>query len=73
MVEEAVSAPEPSTEAPLSSEEPPSTEDVESQPTPEVPVESGDGVEGIGEEVEWKEPDVLANEVEWDDEIELLD
>ena len=31
------------------------------------------GVEDIGEDVEWKEPDVLASEVEWDDEIELLD
>ena len=32
-----------------------------------------DGVEDIGEDVEWKEPDVLASEVEWDDEVELLD
>jgi hypothetical protein len=32
-----------------------------------------DGAEDIGGEVEWKEPDVLASEVEWDDEIELLD
>ena len=30
-------------------------------------------VDDIGNEVDWKEPDVLASEVEWDDEIELLD
>ena len=72
VVEEAVAAPEPSNEAPPSSEQPSPIQEVESEPTPDVPVESGDGVEDIGEEVEWKEPDVLANEVEWDDEIELL-
>ena len=37
---------------------------------PEHPAREADG---IGEEIEWKEPDVLAAEVEWDDEIELLD
>ena len=73
VVEEAVAAPEPSNEAPPSSEQPSPIQEAESEPTPDVPVESGDGVEDIGEEVEWKEPDVLANEVEWDDEIELLD
>ena len=53
VVEEAVSAPEPSNEAPPSSEQPSSIEELESEPTPDVQVESGDGVEDIGEEVEW--------------------
>ena len=30
-------------------------------------------VEAIGEDVAWSEPEVLASEVDWDDEVELVD
>ncbi len=40
---------------------------VEAEPTP------ADGSEPIGEEVAWAEPEVLASDVDWDDDIELVD
>ena len=41
---------------------------------PDVVETDGSADQAIGENVEWKEPDVLATEVAWDDdEIELLD
>jgi hypothetical protein len=73
VVDEAVVAPGPSTESAEVPEEPSLIQDVGDEQTAEVPAESQDPVQDIGGEVEWKEPDVLATEVEWDDEIELLD
>ena len=78
VVEEAVAAPDPS----ISETQPAAEEFQVEQAESKDPVDSsGDSVgaevqdegEDIGEEVEWKEPDVLASEVEWDDDIELLD
>ncbi|MEC7089200.1 MAG: hypothetical protein VXW82_01830 [Candidatus Thermoplasmatota archaeon] len=40
---------------------------VEAEPKP------ADGSEPIGEEVAWAEPEVLASDVDWDDDIELVD
>ena len=38
------------------------------------PVSAPDGAaEDIGRDVDWKEPDVLATEVAWDDDIEVVD
>jgi hypothetical protein len=73
VVDEAVVAPGPSTESAEVPEEPSPIQEVGDEQTAEVPAESQDPVQDIGGEVEWKEPDVLATEVEWDDEIELLD
>ena len=57
-------------------EEPhPSTEEVNSEDgEPDDAETDGSADQAIGENVEWKEPDVVATEVAWDDdEIELLD
>ena len=40
---------------------------VEAEPAP------ANGSEPIGEEVAWAEPEVLASDVDWDDDIELVD
>ena len=79
VVEEAVAAPDPSISEPQPVAEASHIEQAEGEDSVDA---SGDSavaevpdarVEGIGEDVEWKEPDVLASEVEWDDEVELLD
>ena len=38
-----------------------------------TPPETTEETESIGEDVAWSEPEVLASEVDWDDEIELVD
>ena len=79
VVEEAVAAPDPSTSKPQPVAEASQIEQAEGKDSVDASGDSvgaevpGDGVEDIGEDVEWKEPDVLASEVEWDDEVELLD
>ena len=72
VVEDATVATEP---AGRDEEPPPSTEVVNSEDAePDVAETDGSADQAIGENVEWKEPDVLATEVAWDDdEIELLD
>ena len=79
VVEEAVAAPDPSISEPQPVAEASQIEQAEGKDPVDVSGDSvgaevqDDGVEDIGEDVEWKEPDVLASEVEWDDEVELLD
>ena len=79
VVEEAVAAPDTTISETQPAAGAPQVEQGEAKDPAEAPgdlvgddVPAG-GAEDIGEEVEWKEPDVLASEVEWDDEIELLD
>ena len=72
VVEDATVATEPAGR----DEEPhPPSEEVNSEDAePDDAETDGSADQAIGENVEWKEPDVLATEVAWDDdEIELLD
>lgn len=79
VVEEAVAAPDPSISEPQPVAEASHIEQAEGEDSVDASGDSAGAevpdarVEGIGEDVEWKEPDVLASEVEWDDEVELLD
>ncbi|DAC56459.1 MAG TPA: hypothetical protein D7I11_00800 [Candidatus Poseidoniales archaeon] len=77
VVESVVPAPEPSAErhddivaASEGSESSSAEAEVVSETAGESPA---DVSESIGEQVAWSEPEVLATDVDWDDELELLD
>ena len=77
VVESVVPAPEPSAQphddimaASEASESSSAEAEVEPETAGDSPV---DVSESIGEQVAWSEPEVLATDVDWDDELELLD
>ena len=77
VVESVVAAPEPSAEPHADNAAAPEASESSSAEAEVVPETSGDSPvdvsESIGEQVAWSEPEVLATDVDWDDELELLD
>lgn len=77
VVESVVPAPEPSAEPHddvVAASEASESSSAEAEVVPEKAGDSpADVSESIGEQVAWSEPEVLATDVDWDDELELLD
>jgi hypothetical protein len=77
VVESVVPAPEPSAEPHddiVAASEASESSSAEVEVVPEKASDSpADVSESIGEQVAWSEPEVLAADVDWDDEVELLD